>query len=277
MPQSLKAVPQATPLSSSYQIFKDKEDFKKHYLKDKAEGSKKPLVLFQGYIYDISEYIDYHPGGIDRITPFLGKDIESVFKQVEHTSAAYRIMAQLPVVGQIKGAENITQDKLSPTLREPFEFDLSKGHWWQMMWTEWTLEDYVNYCEQPKMLINPWRNVRLFDNDALEWITGGPWFMTPVVTLPVAYWYVSQALTTFEETIFTFIAGFIFWTFFEYMLHRWVFHGERYWVPDNQYAIACHFVLNGIHHAYPQDWKRTVLPWGVLYLFLYPLMIWPMT
>jgi len=104
-------------------------------------------VLFQGYIYDISEYIDYHPGGIDRITPFLGKDIESVFKQVEHTSAAYRIMAQLPVVGQIKGAENITQDKLSPTLREPFEFDLSKGHWWQMMWTEWTLEDYVNYCE----------------------------------------------------------------------------------------------------------------------------------
>ena len=108
MPQSLKAVPQETELSSEYYIFKDKEDFKKHYLKLKAEGSKKPLVLFQGYIYDITEYINYHPGGNDRIIPFLGKDIESVFKQVEHTSAAYKIMAQLPVVGQLKGAESIT-------------------------------------------------------------------------------------------------------------------------------------------------------------------------
>ena len=37
-------------------------------------------MLFQGYIYDISQYLDFHPGGIDRLLPFLGKDIESVFK-----------------------------------------------------------------------------------------------------------------------------------------------------------------------------------------------------
>ena len=71
-----------------------------------------------------------------------------------------------------------------------YEFDVTKGHWWQMMNTKWTLDDYINYLEEPKMLINPWRNVKLFDNVALEWITGGPWYMTPVVTLPVACWYV---------------------------------------------------------------------------------------
>jgi cytochrome b involved in lipid metabolism len=81
-------------------------------------------------VYDISEYMDYHPGGVDRIKPFLGKDIESVFKQVGHTSAAYKIMAQLPIVGKIQGAENITQDVFSPKLKEKYEFDISKGHWW---------------------------------------------------------------------------------------------------------------------------------------------------
>ena len=57
-----------------------KDEFKRYYLQKKAEGSKVPLMLFQGYIYDISQYLDFHPGGIDRLLPFLGKDIESVFK-----------------------------------------------------------------------------------------------------------------------------------------------------------------------------------------------------
>jgi len=53
-----------------------------------------------------------------------------VFKQTGHTAAAYKIMAQLPVVGQIIGAENIEQDKLSPKLQEKYEFDVEKGLWW---------------------------------------------------------------------------------------------------------------------------------------------------
>ena len=38
------------------------------------------LVIFQGYIYDISDYMYYHPGGFDRIEPFLGKRIDEVFQ-----------------------------------------------------------------------------------------------------------------------------------------------------------------------------------------------------
>ena len=120
-----------------------------------------------------------------------------------------------------------------------------------MMWTEWNLKEYLDYLEEPKILLSPWRPVKLFDNPFMEWVTQGPYWMTPVVTLPVSYWFMTFAQTTFNESILTFICGFIFWTFFEHALHRFVFHGERYWVPDNQYAIACHFVMNGIHHAYP--------------------------
>lgn len=117
--------------------------------------------------------------------------------------------------------------------------------------TDWTHEEYIKYLAEPKILLSPWRNVKLFDNAVFEFLTQGPWWMTPVMTIPVAYWFMSWAQTNFYESIITFICGFIFWTFFEHALHRFVFHGEIYWVPDNKYAIACHFVMNGIHHAYP--------------------------
>jgi len=68
------------------------------------------LVIFQGYIYDISDYMNYHPGGVDRIKPFLWKDIESVFKQVGHTASALKVIAQLPKVGKLEGAEAIFQE-----------------------------------------------------------------------------------------------------------------------------------------------------------------------
>ena len=65
------------------------------------------LVVFQGYVYDISDYMYFHPGGFDRIEPHLGKNIDDVFKQVGHTISALKVIAQLPKVGMIQGAENI--------------------------------------------------------------------------------------------------------------------------------------------------------------------------
>jgi len=86
----------------------------------------------------------------------------------------------------------------------------------------------------------------------------------------------TAAQTSFYETIVTFIVGVAMWTFFENVLHRFLFHGEFYWLPDNKKVIACHFVMNGIHHAYPQDWRRTVFPWALVYVILYPGMILPL-
>ena len=64
-----------------------------------------------------------------------------------------------------------------------------------MMWTEWTLEEYVQYLEEPKILLNPWRQVKLFDNWFLENFTQGPWWMVPVCTLPVSYYFMTFAQT----------------------------------------------------------------------------------
>ena len=53
--------------------------------------------------------------------------------------------------------------------------------------------------------------------------------------------------------------GILAWTFTEYTLHRWVFHytGPRPW------QRRMFFVLHGVHHDFPQDAGRLVMPLGV--------------
>lgn len=55
-----------------------------------------------------------------------------------------------------------------------------------------------------------------------------------------------------------FFLGILVWTFTEYTLHRWVFHfsGPRPWQK------RMFFVLHGVHHDFPQDSDRLVMPLG---------------
>ena len=59
---------------------------------------------------------------------------------------------------------------------------------------------------------------------------------------------------------FTFIGIFIcalfFWTFAEYMLHRFLFH----WINENKFVKRFHFIMHGSHHLYPRDADRLLMP-----------------
>lgn len=129
-----------------------------------------------------------------------------------------------------------------------------------MLKTKWTLEEYNKYLEEPKTLCNPWRSVRLFDNPIIEAITMGPWYLTPICILPWVLYLLSLNSLSAMPTILWFCLGAISWTFAEYNLHRHLFHAEQSWLPDSPLFIAGHFVLNGIHHAFPQDAYRLVFP-----------------
>lgn len=48
-----------------------------------------------------------------------------------------------------------------------------------------------------------------------------------------------------------FIYGFFSWTLTEYMLHRFFFHSEDYWLPNHRKILALHWVIHGIHHTFP--------------------------
>jgi dihydroceramide fatty acyl 2-hydroxylase len=54
------------------------------------------------------------------------------------------------------------------------------------------------------------------------------------------------------------LAGLFLWTFAEYVLHRYLFHylGPRLW------QRRLHFIIHGVHHDFPQDADRLVMPLG---------------
>jgi len=50
--------------------------------------------------------------------------------------------------------------------------------------------------------------------------------------------------------------GYVFWTLFEYWLHRLVFHFE----PEDGIGARLHWIIHGVHHDHPNDPKRLVMP-----------------
>lgn len=135
-----------------------------------------------------------------------------------------------------------------------------------MWYTEWKFEDYVQWINEPKHIVNPIRDVKLFGNPFLEAITMSPWYLIPI-------FYTAQILAllhfkgSYELSYFTkvccLIYGFISWTFLEYSIHRFFFHGEEVWMinlPHHRSVFCFHFLIHGIHHAFPQDRYRLVFP-----------------
>lgn len=53
-----------------------------------------------------------------------------------------------------------------------------------------------------------------------------------------------------------FFTGIFFWTFFEYIMHRFVFH----WASDNPQIQRISYVLHGNHHEFPRDKQRLFMP-----------------
>ncbi|MCC6620582.1 MAG: sterol desaturase family protein [Deltaproteobacteria bacterium] len=58
-------------------------------------------------------------------------------------------------------------------------------------------------------------------------------------------------------------AGIFFWTFFEYWMHREFFHWQKF--------PKMHYFLHGIHHVYPNDKGRQVMPPGASLVVAIPM------
>lgn len=50
--------------------------------------------------------------------------------------------------------------------------------------------------------------------------------------------------------------GFLFWTLFEYLAHRWVFHMST----ETQLKRKIQYTFHGVHHEFPRDKYRIVMP-----------------
>jgi sterol desaturase/sphingolipid hydroxylase (fatty acid hydroxylase superfamily) len=81
-----------------------------------------------------------------------------------------------------------------------------------------------------------------------------------ILYLPVVLIFLYLTFFNYQINVFysilLFLAGMFFWSFTEYNLHRFVFH----WVPDSDLGKKLHFIMHGVHHDYPNDPKRLVMP-----------------
>jgi len=101
---------------------------------------------------------------------------------------------------------------------------------------------------------------RIFDNPIMDFLSRVSWWVVPIIYIPIIAYFSYIALTTPNISILKFVLyfalGIFIWTFMEYSLHRWAFHFEA--KTKRQERIL--FLVHGIHHDYPQDSKRLVMP-----------------
>lgn len=99
----------------------------------------------------------------------------------------------------------------------------------------------------------------MFENELLEKFSRIHPITPFVVYVPMiaVLLYRSYARQTGAMTIAgVFVAGLFLWTFAEYILHRYVFH----WHNDSPLGRRLHFLLHGVHHDFPNDGDRLVMP-----------------
>jgi 4-hydroxysphinganine ceramide fatty acyl 2-hydroxylase len=98
-------------------------------------------------------------------------------------------------------------------------------------------------------------SARLFGSDFLEIFTRTPWYIVPILWLPVIVFNVyrgAQLGLTNENLAFLFVTGMFSWTLAEYMIHRFLFHLDDL-LPESNISNIGHFLLHGIHHYLPMD------------------------
>ncbi|MFT3933467.1 MAG: sterol desaturase family protein [Chitinophagaceae bacterium] len=128
----------------------------------------------------------------------------------------------------------------------------------------------------PKNYIsNDSASIRMFKNGFMESLSKVHYSVPLFIYIPVIAVFIYRAFAVAQNGIGWFFiylfAGLFIWTITEYILHRYVFH----FVPKSKWGLRLHFIFHGVHHDYPRDAKRLVMPpsasipLAVLFYFLF--------
>ena len=102
--------------------------------------------------------------------------------------------------------------------------------------------------------------VRMFESDFMEFFSRVHPVTPLVLYLPVVGYmlYVSlwQRQLSMLAVAALFLLGVLLWTLLEYLIHRYIFHYE----PKTRLGKRLHYIIHGVHHDYPNDARRLVMP-----------------
>jgi sterol desaturase/sphingolipid hydroxylase (fatty acid hydroxylase superfamily) len=107
---------------------------------------------------------------------------------------------------------------------------------------------------------NSTESTRMFKSGFLELFSKVHFTVPLYIFIPTILYFGWAGITidgiSMVEIGLSLLAGLLFWTLTEYVLHRFIFH----FVPNSSWGKRLHFIFHGVHHDYPNDAMRLVLP-----------------
>lgn len=234
-------------------------------------------------VYNVSTFLEEHPGGGNLISDYNGQDITEILKDPLshiHSTVAYEMLDEMYMIA-ILATDEEAKKLLTDDNRKSFKLvsaedalhvttdfstdyaehkfiDLNKPLLLQVMFAKYNKEFYLDQVHRPRHYGKG--SAPIFGN-FLEPISKTPWWIIPMLWIPADIYAVSLALQGSHPIVvlLLFSLGLFIWTFLEYCMHRFIFHVE-YYLPDNSFAFAAHFLLHGVHHYLPMDRLRLVMP-----------------
>lgn len=107
---------------------------------------------------------------------------------------------------------------------------------------------------------NSTESIRMFKYGWMEALSKVHFTVPLFIYVPVILFFCWRALFVVQLTLQSFLGfivlGLFMWSLTEYVLHRFVFH----YVPSSKWGLRLHFIFHGVHHDYPNDAKRLVMP-----------------
>src|SRR5213596_4327443 len=112
----------------------------------------------------------------------------------------------------------------------------------------------------PLYVSNKNDTVRMFESDFMEFFSRVHPAIPLILYLPVVGFTLYVAIWRQGFPVFVvvglFLLGMLLWTLLEYLIHRYIFHYE----PKTRVGKRLHYIIHGVHHDYPNDARRLVMP-----------------
>src|SRR5216110_2700643 len=122
------------------------------------------------------------------------------------------------------------------------------------------LDQERTLARQPLYVSNKNETFRMFESDFMEFFSRVHPATPLILYLPVVgymlYLSLWQRQLPIMAVVALFLLGVLLWTLIEYLIHRYVFHYE----PKTRVGKRLHYVIHGVHHDYPNDARRLVMP-----------------
>lgn len=258
-------------------------------------NAKSCFITIGRKVYDVTDFVQDHPGGGDLILDYAGKDVLEIMKDEishEHSEAAYEILDDYHVgflapsgsnsskakasevnAGEVDSSSPVYQttgmsreEDLSVETDYSQDFkthkflDLNKALFPQLWYSTFSKEFYLEQIHRPRHYKGG-ESAPLFGN-FLEPLSKTAWYVVPMVWLPPVAYGTMVGTAGLGEPLAAaayWIGGVCLWSLIEYLMHRFLFHIDN-WLPDNPVGLTAHFLLHGIHHYLPMDKYRLVMP-----------------